>query len=225
MIENGGNRTIDASTAVDSYVLRTGGNLTANGAVTQQITATTGSKVTLNGTTTTAVGISNGVDLSASQATIANGSKVFSARIGVALVQSAAGASTAVISASEVNGGEFGAFVSTNSQLTLQSKASVTGSNPDGIGIRTFGGQVTATDSSITGGLNGISFFADRNLSANNRLILDGSRVEGLSGSAIIVDGQTQTNNQQVNIQVNNGSTLKGGNPPTPSADCPLYLA
>jgi hypothetical protein len=139
--------------------LRTGGNLTANGATTLQIIATTGSTVTLNGTTTKAVGTNNGVDLSASHATIANKSNVYSeSRTGVALVQSVAGASSALISDSEVSGGEFGATLSRNSQLTLESKAHVFGRNADGIGIRTFGGKVTATDSTITGGLNGVSF-------------------------------------------------------------------
>ncbi|EJM69724.1 autotransporter outer membrane beta-barrel domain-containing protein [Pseudomonas sp. GM55] len=80
------------------------------------------------------------------------------------------------------------------------------------MGIQSFGGQVQATDSTIVGGSNGIKLFADKNLSADNAVILSGTRVEGLSGSAILVDGQTQTNSERINITVNDGSTLKGGN-------------
>lgn len=207
-----GPKTIDASTPVDDYLVHSGGSLTANNATTHHIRVTTNSSVALNNTTVTAQGNNNGVDLSASRATIANGSKVFSNRIGLALVESVAGASSALVSSSEITGGRFGAVVSPNSELTLESNAKITGSNPDGIGIEGFGGRISATDSTVIGGLNGISLFADLNLAATNGLTLNKTHVEGLSGSAIVVTGITQTNNERVNIDVNNGSTLKGGN-------------
>ncbi|WP_223463087.1 autotransporter outer membrane beta-barrel domain-containing protein [Pseudomonas sp. A-R-26] len=210
-IENGASMTIDATTTQDSWLVRGGSSLTANGAATNQIRVETGSKLSLNGTAATALGTSNGIELSNSEASITN-SRVVSDRTGLRLIGTANGGSTARVSASQITGGQFGASLSAQSELTLESGTTVTARNADGIGIQSFGGKVQATGSTIVGGLNGVSLFTAGNLPANNALILDKTHVEGLSGSAIIVNGQTQTNSERANITVTNGSTLKGGN-------------
>jgi hypothetical protein len=128
------------------------------------------------------------------------------------LIATAVGGSTARVGNSQITGGQFGASLSAQSRLTLDSGTTVTATNADGIGVQTFGGQVLATGSKIVGGLHGVSVFTANNLPADNALVLDSTHVEGLSGSAIIVDGLTQTNTERANIEVNNGSTLKGGN-------------
>ncbi|MDN4547483.1 autotransporter outer membrane beta-barrel domain-containing protein [Pseudomonas sp. C32] len=198
--------------ARDDYQVRNAGSLTANSARTSQIRAQTGSSVQLNNTQVTALGTSVGVDLSASQATIANKSTVVSSTTGLRVGRSPNGGSQATVNDSQISGGAVGAILSAQSQLILENEAKVTGSNADSIGISSFGGKISATGSEIVGGLNGISLLADQNLPADNAIILNSSQVEGLTGSAILVDGQTQTNTERVNIQVNNGSTLKGGN-------------
>ena len=210
-IENGGSRTINETTAQDSWLVRGGSSLTANGAATNQIRAEKGSKLSLNGMTATALGTRNGIELSTSEATITN-SRVISDSTGLRLIATVNGGSTARGSASEITGGQFGASLSAQSELTLESGTTVTARNADGIGIQSFGGKVQATDSTIVGGRNGVSLFTAGDLPANNALILDKTHVEGLSGSAIIVNGQTQTNTERANITVTNGSTLKGGN-------------
>ncbi|MDP9784035.1 autotransporter outer membrane beta-barrel domain-containing protein [Pseudomonas fluorescens] len=212
LIENGASKTIDATTTTDDYLVETESKLTANGATTYQIHASGGSTINLSDTQVTAQGNANGIDLVGSEATIANGSKIVSSNTGLRLANSAAGGSTAVVSDSEIVGGRVGASLSARSQLILEAGSTVTASNANGVGVQSFGGKISATDSTIVGGLNGVYVFADLNLSADNALILDNSRVEGLTGSAIVVDGQTQTNNERVNIEVNNGSTLVAGN-------------
>ena len=212
LIENGASKTIDATTTTDDYLVETESKLTANGATTYQIHASGGSTINLSDTQVTAQGNANGVNLVGSEATIANGSKVVSSNVGLRLANSAAGGSTAVVSDSEIVGGRAGAVLSARSQLILEAGSTVTASNANGVGVQSFGGKISATDSTIVGGLNGVYLYADLNLSADNALILDNSRVEGLTGSAIVVDGQTQTNTERVNIEVNNGSTLVGGN-------------
>ncbi|MDO7897846.1 autotransporter outer membrane beta-barrel domain-containing protein [Pseudomonas citrulli] len=212
LIENGGSKTIDATTTPDDYLVETESRLTANGATTYQIRASGGSTINLSDTQVTAQGNANGVDLSGSEANIANGSKVVSSNVGLRLANSATGGSTAVVSDSEIIGGRVGAVLSAGSQLILEAGSSVTGSNTNGIGVQSFGGKISATDSTIVGGLNGVYLFADLNLSPDNSLVLNNTHVEGLTGSAIVVDGQTQTNAERVNIQVDNGSTLVGGN-------------
>ncbi|MHC8354420.1 autotransporter outer membrane beta-barrel domain-containing protein [Pseudomonas sp. LB3P81] len=204
--------TIGANAPRDDYVVRNGGNLTANDARTSQIRVETGSGLQLNNTQVTALAGTIGVDLSASEAVIANKSTVVSTTTGLRLASTPSGGSKATVNDSEIIGGNVGASLSAQSQLILEAGAKITGSNANGVGIRSFGGQISATDSTVTGGLNGISILADQNLPADNALILENSRVEGLSGSAIVIDGQTQTNTERVNIEVNNGSTLVGGN-------------
>lgn len=183
-IIDGKPQTIGANApASENYLVRNAGSLTANGARTAQIRVQTGSSVQLNNTQVTASGSTIGVDLSASDATITNKSKVVSSTTGLRLAQTANGGSKATVNDSEIIGGAVGASLSAQSQLTLEAGAKVTGSNADSIGIRSFGGRISATDSTITGGLNGISLFADQNLSADNALVLNNSHVEGLSGS------------------------------------------
>ncbi|NUU37289.1 autotransporter outer membrane beta-barrel domain-containing protein [Pseudomonas sp. C2B4] len=211
-IVDGAPLTIDANTPRDNYLVRNVGSLTANGASTSQIRAETGSSLQLNNTQVTALGSNEGVTLSASEAVIANQSKVVSTTTGLRLIHTPKGGSKATVNNSEIIGASEGASLGAKSQLILQAGTKVTGSDANGVGVSSFGGQVSATDSTITGGLNGIFVFADQNLPASNAVVLDKSHVEGLSGSAIVVDGQTQTNTERVNIQVNNGSTLKGGN-------------
>ncbi|MCJ8205288.1 autotransporter outer membrane beta-barrel domain-containing protein [Pseudomonas sp. RGM2987] len=211
LIENGTSKTIDASTKIDDYLVETESKLTANGATTHHIRASGASTIDLSNTQVTAQGNANGLDLTGSTATIANGSKIVSSNVGLRLARSADRASSAVVSDSEIIGGRVGASLSALSQLTLQG-STVTGSNANGVGVQSFGGQIAATDSSIVGGRNGVYLFADLNLSADNALILNNSHVEGLAGSAIFIDGQTQTNDERVNVEVNNGSTLVGGN-------------
>lgn len=211
VVENGSSKTINAETVGDSWLVRDGSSLTANGATTHQIRAQAGSRLVLNGATTSALGTSNGVELSNSDATITN-SRVVSDRTGLRLIATAVGGSTARVGNSQITGGQFGASLSAQSRLTLDSGTTVTATNADGIGVQTFGGQVLATGSKIVGGLHGVSVFTANNLPADNALVLDSTHVEGLSGSAIIVDGLTQTNTERANIEVNNGSTLKGGN-------------
>lgn len=211
-IVDGTPQTIDANTLRDNYLVRNGGSLTANDANTSQIRVETGSSAQLNNTQVTALGSNVGVDLSASEAVIANQSNVVSTTTGLRLAQTANGGSKATVNNSQITGGSIGASVSAQSQLILEANAKVTASDATGVGVRSFGGKISATDSTITGGLNGVSLLPDQNLSADNALILENSRVEGLNGSAIVIDGQSQTNSERVNIEVNNGSTLVGGN-------------
>lgn len=208
---DGRSKTIDGSVAADEYRLINAASLTANGATTREISAQTGSKVTLNGTAVNATGTANGVRLSGSEATIANKSRVVSASTGLSLIRAGRSASSATVSDSEIVGGNRGATVSAESQLTLQSGARVIGTNAASIGIEAFGSRISATDSTVMGGLNGVRLFSN-DLITDDALVLNNSHVEGVNGSAIVIQGVNQTNSEQVNIEVNNGSTLKGGN-------------
>ncbi|WP_201188782.1 autotransporter outer membrane beta-barrel domain-containing protein [Pseudomonas fluorescens] len=204
-------RVIDGNTPTDSYLVRRNSTLTANGAVVNEISAQTNSTIELNGATVTAQGTAHGIQLDQSNATIV-GSTVTSARTGLVMQETVDGVSTARVSASTITGGERGVQISPNSELTLEAKTRIIATNANGIGIVSNGSKISASDSEIIGGLNGIQVFAESTLPAGNSLVLNGSSVEGQIGSAIIVNGRNQTAIERVNIQVNNGSTLKGGN-------------
>ncbi|MEF9673387.1 hypothetical protein QNM99_19050 [Pseudomonas sp. PCH446] len=84
IIDGGRPVVIDGTVPVEAYTLRNNAQLTANGAVTNEILVQTGSQLNLNGSAVTASGINDGVRLSQSSATI-NGSHIVSSRSGLFL--------------------------------------------------------------------------------------------------------------------------------------------
>ncbi|EJM69725.1 hypothetical protein [Pseudomonas sp. GM55] len=119
-VENGSTKNIDASTALDSWLVRGASRLNANGATTREIRAQTGSTLVLNGTSVTGSGSNSGVELSNSTANIAN-SKLTSERAGLRLISTINGGSSASVSNSEIVGSQFGVNMSAESRLTLES--------------------------------------------------------------------------------------------------------
>lgn len=206
---DGRDLTIDGSTPLAAYALRNAGKLTANGARTHWIQAED-STLILNASEVNAAG-KDGVQLIDSDAFITD-SMVSSDRTGLDMRHTPAGkGSRAWVTGSTITGAEVGVAMGKKSTLTLE-RSTVSATDAAGVGLIAYGSNITASNSTIRGGLNGIQLFADLEVPASNALILDKTRVEGGSGSAIVVDGISQTNDEQINIDVNNGSTLVGGN-------------
>ncbi|WP_434703492.1 hypothetical protein J3P85_21720 [Pseudomonas sp. Z1-12] len=84
LIIDGGSLVIDGSAPLDRYTLRNNAQLTANGANTRDILVQSGSQLNLSGSAVNATGISDGVRLFESGATI-NGSTLVSSRSGLSL--------------------------------------------------------------------------------------------------------------------------------------------
>ncbi|MFW0758947.1 autotransporter outer membrane beta-barrel domain-containing protein [Pseudomonas sp. H11T01] len=202
---------INGSVATDNYLLRNNASLTANGATTNQIRAERGSSLTLNGTTVTSAATSIAIDMLGSNATIA-GSTVTGRSTGLSLGYAATNplGSSATVTDSVISGGTVGAAVSGLSQLNL-TRTVLTGSNASSFGLQLANGQVSATASTIRGGTNGVLLTTDQNVPQPGRLVLDGTTVQGQTGSAIVVNdfGLPATT---ANILVGNKSTLIGGN-------------
>ncbi|VVO42867.1 autotransporter outer membrane beta-barrel domain-containing protein [Pseudomonas fluorescens] len=206
---DGTHLTINGSTPSDSYEVTNDGALTANGAKTRWIMATD-STLNLTATEVNATG-KDGVRLLDSDAFIVN-SEVNSDGIGLSLWHTHAGkGSRAQVTGSTITGADVGVTIGEKSTLMLES-TTVSATHTTGVGVLAYGANITASNSTIIGGLNGVNLYADLELPASNALVLDKTRVEGLSGSAIVVDGSSQTNDEKININVNNGSTLVGGN-------------
>nr|WP_310650373.1 autotransporter outer membrane beta-barrel domain-containing protein [Pseudomonas sp. GW101-3H06] len=201
---------IDSSVPAESYLLRNAAHLMANGATTHNIRAESNSSVTLNASTVTSVTSNVGVELVDSNATI-TGSSVIGNREGLSLGSAAAApvGSTATVTDSLISGGNTGITAGDLSKLTLN--RSVVTSGTTGRGLQLANGSVSATASTIRGGDNGVLFVPSGSVGTPGRLVLDSTLVQGQNGAAIVVNdfGLAPVS---ATIEVNNGSTLVGGN-------------
>ncbi len=228
VIENGQVVTIDTSTPPDSYTLLTGGTLNINDATTQQITSDN-SKLNINTGRTAEISGTNGSVFDIKNATITGGP---SSSFGISLNNSTATISDSTItstgvalqalqgqntpgsiisvSGSTLTGVTNGVSASALSRLVFTgSRIEGTGANSSG--LRFFSSDIDASESTFIGGANGITALSNGNQARVGHLNLDRTHVEGKTGSAIRVDGLNLPGTQ-IDIQVLNGSTLKGGN-------------
>lgn len=202
--------SIDSTTASDDYVLNGESTLNADGAETRDITVNN-STLNLNNTNVQATG-ANGVQLTAGRADISGNSTITSDRTGLAVSRDPAASqgSVATVTDSTIIGGATGVSVTGLSEVTLL-RSTVVGSGTNAAGMRLFGGTATAIGSTISGNRNGIEIGGETGVSAPATLNLDGTHVEGLNGSAIVVD-TLGLGASTANISVTNGSTLAASN-------------
>lgn len=213
IIDGGSPVVIDGTAPLDRYTVRNNAQLTANGATTNEIVVQTDSQLNLNGSAVNATGITNGVTLTQSSATI-NGSTIVSSRSGLFLghtVGSGVGAQASVADSS-ITGGNRGVTVASLGVLDL-SRTAVTATDANGIGLQMTEASVIARASTISGGQNGILMMSSGSgpAGASRTLELDGTHVEGLTGAAISVTDPGATS-EPAEILIKNGSTLVGGN-------------
>lgn len=201
---------IDSTTTADNYVLNGESTLNSTGGTTRDIVVNN-STLNLNGTTVQGTG-ANGVALNVGTATISGGARITSDRTGLSVSRNATATqgSRATVSDSTITGASLGASVTGLSTL-MMTRTKLIGDGANGSGLRIFAGTVNATDSEITGSVNGIQMTADPLVSDAGKLTLNNTKVVGLNGSAIFVDtfgiGPTQAD-----IAVLNGSTLSASN-------------
>ena len=201
--------TINGSRPADDYQVINAGKLTATGAKTHEISVKSQSELVLTGSTVEAQGVANGVTVTGSRATI-TGSSISSAGSGFLLGSSGVTPGFAQVISSSITGAIAGAAVGSSSRLELTS-SNVAGINADGIGLQIANGQVIASDSRITGGGNGVLVVPEGDAQEGYIEFNDKTIVEGINGAAILVE-DFGLPNSPVNIQVNSGSSLIGGN-------------
>ncbi|WP_116800218.1 autotransporter outer membrane beta-barrel domain-containing protein [Pseudomonas syringae] len=204
-------QTIDATGPLDSYRVVSTGNLTANGATTLQISTITGAKLTLTGSQVSAGTSSSAVSLTGADALIA-GSVLTGGADGLGMGNESARlvGSTATVIGSTITATNRGINAGSLSNLTLEG-TSVTATGANGRGMEMWDSTVKASGSTITGQQYGVRLRADPAVPSSNLLVLDGTRVEGITGSALTVGTPTGAP-ATADIRVNNGSTLTGGN-------------
>lgn len=215
----GQSQAIDVNTPVETWVVETGATLTGSGASTLGITGVAGATVNLTNSTVTPDGVNGltqGIALTNASATLNNSTVTSAQGIGILAarnINSAGGSQVTLGNNSVVRGLVGGLAGNRFSDLTVQD-STVEGTGANSFGIRLHEGALSASGSTITGGLNGLIVGTDANASTviQSSIVLDSTQVEGQSGSAIVV-GYSPANIPGVaNIQVRNGSTLIGGN-------------
>nr|WP_256348144.1 autotransporter outer membrane beta-barrel domain-containing protein [Pseudomonas yamanorum] len=192
---------LDADSRVDRYKV-TGATLTSNGANIVGVQAYH-STVNLNGGRIfgTAPG-EIGVALYGSQGTINDAYIHSGAANGLVVGFEGTQGSSAVVSNSLIEGVN-GVSLAGDSSLTL------IGTQVQGVeaGLISFDGQLSANNSRISGGTNGMVIYRLPTQDNPSVFTLDQTEVVGETGAAILVGAPGGTQ-----INVNNGSTLVGGN-------------
>lgn len=198
-------KTIDASTPVTHYRVINGATLTGNGAETSAIKVERASALVLNNSSVTST--TQGIYLSAATGTV-TGSTINASDTGLFMGRDATDAegSTAIVRDSIIHGGDTGVRVGSKNTFTSFDTQISGGA----FGLWINNGQASVQGGSITGDI-GVHFNPGVDLSRPASLVLDGVAVEGTGGAAIDVADYGLPSNP-VEIQVNNGSTLKGAN-------------
>ncbi len=208
----GTSHTVSAPGLTESWRLSQGATLTVDGMSTFEISAIGSSTVNLVGATVNGVGGRAGVELTHSTANI-SGSTINSNRLGLQVghVNGSTTGSTATVTSSTISGETGGARVTAFSTLGL-SDTTLEGTGATSSGLTILNGNVSATNRShIIGGQDGVVIGLERADVQPSKLVLDNSSVEGRTGSAIVID-YAGAASAATEIDVLNGSTLKGGN-------------
>ncbi|UTL82545.1 autotransporter outer membrane beta-barrel domain-containing protein [Pseudomonas putida] len=201
--------SIDGDTAPDSYVVAPDAQLDANGASTEEISL--GENGRLNLQRSSVIASSDGVSVEkGGHAVIGDNSSVVSERIGLRLLRTASGGSTATVSDSRIEGARGGASLGASSALQLE-RSTVLGTGVSNA-VRMFGNStLNAEQSTLIGARAGVQVIGDSVFPGATQITLDGTRVQGLDGSAIVVgDGGSEA--ATADIVVGPGSSLQGSN-------------
>ncbi|WNW10766.1 autotransporter outer membrane beta-barrel domain-containing protein [Pseudomonas sp. DTU_2021_1001937_2_SI_NGA_ILE_001] len=199
-------RTITQSDPVQDYRVINGATLTAQGASTLAIVVDPTSGLVLEGSDVASAD-GTGVQLRNANANV-TGSRIYGATLGLSLgsIAGIPGGSTASVQGSRIEGGVIGVQVGTGADFSARDSQISGGTQ----GLQMGNGQARLQNTTVSGGV-GVGINPGSDLASPNRLILDGSSVEGTHGSAILV-GDYGLPDRTAEILVNNGSTLKGAN-------------
>lgn len=214
----GQSQAIDVNTPVETWVVGAGATLTGSGASTFGISGVAGATVNLSNSTVTSDGVNGvqGIALTNASATLNNSTVTSATGIGILAARNIAstGGSQVTLGNNSVVRGLVGGLAGNRfSDLSVQN-STVEGTGANSFGIRLHEGALSASGSTITGGLNGLIVGTDSNASTviRSSIVLDSTRVEGQSGSAIVVGYSPVSIPGVADIEVRNGSTLIGGN-------------
>lgn len=215
----GTTQPIDSTTPLENWQLEANAVLTGSGAATLGITSSAGGVIDLTNSTVTSAGeggFAQGIFLTNASAMLSHSTVTSVSGIGISAVRnvsSIGGSQVTLRNNSAVRGLQGGIAGNRFSEINVQN-STVEGTGANSFGIRLLEGSLSASGSTITGGLNGLIVGTDTQASAiiPTTIVLDSTRVEGQSGSAIVVGFNAPNFPTEANIVVRNGSSLIGGN-------------
>lgn len=215
----GTTQSIDSTTPLENWQLEANAVLTGSGAATLGITSSAGGVIDLTNSTVTSAGeggFAQGIFLTNASAMLSHSTVTSVSGIGISAVRnvsSIGGSQVTLRNNSVVRGLQGGIAGNRFSEINVQN-STVEGTGANSFGIRLLEGSLSASGSTITGGLNGLIVGTDTQASAiiPTTIVLDSTRVEGQSGSAIVVGFNAPNFPTVANIQVRNGSSLIAGN-------------
>ena len=211
----GTTQAIDATTPLQTWQLQSNATLNATNATTLQMTSAAGGVFNLTGSNVSAA-TGSGISLTNASANLDNSSVNSATGIGISAVRNVAsvgGSNVILRNGSVVRGLQGGIAGNRFSVLNLRN-STVEGTGATSFGIRMLEGSLSATGSTITGGLNGVTVGTDTQVSTviPTTIVLDATRVEGKTGSALVVGINAPNFPTVANIEVRNGSSLVSGN-------------
>lgn len=230
----GQSATVQPGDTPEAWTLPDQNTLTVNpGAATLQIVARQGSNVKLSGAQVSAATneINAGIQVLNSSMTMTDSSLTNTTARAIALAvndNTPFSESRADIANSQITGLGLGISVSANAPglravLNL-SNTTVTGqlnnnallqiNRGNGIGVLEGAEVLIGNGSIITGALNGVLSFGNQGIGNPSNVVIDASRVEGVSGAALLVGPrQAPTNvDPEIHFAARNGAQLVGGN-------------
>jgi outer membrane autotransporter protein len=230
-LQPGESRTITPGSAVERWTLGLGSTLTVDGAqtlaissgadnvtlnvnansTTQEISLGSGAVAVINGAsvTGTAPG-SAGLSITNGSATVSDTTITSQSGIGLRGLQLPTSRGTDFnVTGGAITGAIGGISLSALSTLDMTG-TQVTGTGAGSYGIRAFSSDMTIRNSTIKGESNGIEYRGNTVAVREGTVNLEGTRVEGGSGAAILIDGLGTPMTARLNLL--NGSTLAGGN-------------
>lgn len=197
--------TVTSADAPTNYTLNNRSVLTLDNAQTLHLLSVASTINILSGTVSAAG--RTAISLLDSDATINNAQVVSTTSFGLQLARASALGSTATVTNSQITGVTAGAQATVGSTLNVQN-TTLTATGANGNGLRLLGGSAVVVGGQIIGQAAGVRMTRE---GAGNptapTLSLDGTRVGGVVGPAIIVAQDTVAQ-----IDVRNGATLEGGN-------------
>lgn len=208
IVTEGGTLNVKGGTQHGSVIVRNSTLTMTAGSSIEYADLSFGSSFTMTGST-----VRSGTTLNESQGTIVDSTLLNSTGSGLSLIRQSSNTfgSTVTLTNSTSTGVTAGASVTHFSLLNLQN-STLTGNGTSGLGLRLIAGAAEASGSSITGTKQGVLVVAEQGYREGS-LSLDASQVTGQTGAAIRVAQSNPTSALPIAvINVNNGSTLTGGN-------------
>ncbi len=209
-VSNGGTLTIEGGKALTISAQRA--NVVFNGGQSLRIDANT-SALNLSGATVDSAAGRGAIQLIDSSATIDFSTITSTNSFGLLLgrnINTPASSSATVTGGSVITGAPGGVNAVGFAVLNLEN-STVRGTSATSYGVQLGGATLSATDSTITGGKDGLQIITDNTGANASTVTLNNTRVTGGTGSAIVL-GSSGAPGTVANINVLGSTELMGGN-------------